>query len=584
GITNTVFYDSEVYTFNQESVGKQHQVENPNLTSSAIGKQTADMKLIAIYSDANWSISDTNATSAVWGINTSLNNGYPYFNFNTASLYLPSLSLIGAKSIYMLLGDEYLELGAVAADYLGNDITDKIIVDSSKLDKDTEGNYSVFYNVSDNLGNKANTQLRNIKVRPEEYFKPVITLIGQSSITHEKGDAYVDEGALARNYLDQDISYKVVVTGAVDITEVGTYALYYNVTDSFGNIGNQIIRTITVVDTSIERFRPTITLNGSKSLVIKEGTSYQELGAIAIDYNGNDISSDIVIDASAVAVNSIGTYTVKYDVVDQEGYNAITETRTVIVKETNYFKPTLSLVGDTEITLSVGQNYREFGAKAIDYNGNDISDLIVTTGNVDTSKSGTYVVKYNVTDTLGNIASEIRRTITVNIVEGSYNIPIVTLNGDQKIYMNVNDNYIELGATATDYLGNDISQYIEINDSNLDTKNIGIYYVIYTVEDNEGGKSNPAIRIVVVQNVLGVSDVENENEIAIYPNPTSSMLHINVDYTLINQRYIIVDALGRDVLKGNLNQVKNTINLEQLSKGIYYLKVSNKKTISFIKK
>ena len=566
-ITNSVFYDSEVYTFNQESIGKQNQIDTPNLTSSAVGKQTADMKLIATYSDANWSISDTNATSAAWGINASLNEGYPYFNFNTANLYLPSLSLVGAKSIYMLLGDEYQELGATATDYLGNDITNNILVDTSNLDKETEGNYSIFYDVSDDQGNQANTQLRNIKVRSQEYFKPVMTLVGESSITHEKGDEYTDQGALARNYLDQDISYRVVVTGAVDIAEVGTYALYYDVTDSYGNIGNQIIRTITVEDTSIELFRPTITLNGSRSVVIKEGVSYQELGATAIDYNGSDISSDIIIDASAVAVNSIGTYAVKYDVVDQEGYNAITVTRTVIVKEAAYFKPTVSLVGDAEITLTVGQDYREFGATAIDYNGNNISELIVTTGNVDMSTSGTYVVKYNVTDTLGNIASEIRRTITVNIVDGSYDIPTVMLNGDQTIYMTVNEDYIELGATATDYLGNDISQYIEINDFSLDVNNLGIYYILYTVVDNEGGKSEPAIRIIVVQDVLGVSDVEIENQIAVYPNPTADIINIKSnDYTFSE----VYNLIGKKLM----TSTDTKFSLAKLGTGVYFIKVN----------
>ena len=69
----------------------------------------------------------------------------------------------------------------------------------------------------------------------------------------------------------------------------------------------------------------------------------------------------------------------------------------------------------------------------------------------------------------------------------------------------------------------------------------------------------------------------------LYPNPVINILNVNIGYNLINKSYNIVDGLGRVVLKGNLNQVDNIINVEQLSKGIYYLKVSDKNAIKFIK-
>ena len=58
----------------------------------------------------------------------------------------------------------------------------------------------------------------------------------------------------------------------------------------------------------------------------------------------------------------------------------------------------------------------------------------------------------------------------------------------------------------------------------------------------------------------------------------------DIDYNRINQPNNIVDGLGRVVLKGNLNEVDKTINIEQLSKGIYYLNVSDNTASKFIKK
>jgi hypothetical protein len=69
----------------------------------------------------------------------------------------------------------------------------------------------------------------------------------------------------------------------------------------------------------------------------------------------------------------------------------------------------------------------------------------------------------------------------------------------------------------------------------------------------------------------------------LYPNPVLNVLNVKVDSTLINQPYNVFDSLGRVVLNGNLNDVDTSINVEQLSKGIYYLKVSDNIANKFMK-
>ena len=68
----------------------------------------------------------------------------------------------------------------------------------------------------------------------------------------------------------------------------------------------------------------------------------------------------------------------------------------------------------------------------------------------------------------------------------------------------------------------------------------------------------------------------------LYPNPVISILH--VDNNLTNQSFNILDTLGKVILKGNLNKGNNMINVDKLSKGIYYLKVLDRRATSFIKK
>ena len=80
-------------------------------------------------------------------------------------------------------------------------------------------------------------------------------------------------------------------------------------------------------------------------------------------------------------------------------------------------------------------------------------------------------------------------------------------------------------------------------------------------------------------------DTETFDTVALklYPNPVSNFLNIKFESNLIIQPYNVVDNLGRVVLNGKLNDVETTINVEQLSKGIYYLNVSDNSASKFIK-
>jgi len=83
-------------------------------------------------------------------------------------------------------------------------------------------------------------------------------------------------------------------------------------------------------------------------------------------------------------------------------------------------KPVITLTGDPQINLTAGQAYVEAGATVQD---NTYSDLKaanvtytlnnVTVSSVDTSKPGTYIAHYNVTNPAGQSADEVQRTIIV---------------------------------------------------------------------------------------------------------------------------------------------------------------------------
>jgi hypothetical protein len=104
-----------------------------------------------------------------------------------------------------------------------------------------------------------------------------------------------------------------------------------------------------------------------------------------------------------------------------------------------------------------------------------------------------------------------------------------------------------------------------------------------TVDGGVGSSYNDAFLVKFNGISLGINETVNEKSFTVYPNPALSILNINADYQLINQHYTIIDGLGRVVLNGKLNEFDTAINVEQLSKGIYYLKVSDRTASKFIK-
>ena len=79
------------------------------------------------------------------------------------------------------------------------------------------------------------------------------------------------------------------------------------------------------------------------------------------------------------------------------------------------------------------------------------------------------------------------------------------------------------------------------------------------------------------------TDEFETNTLKLYPNPVLSVLNIKADFKNVNQPYTIIDGLGRVVINGKLTEVESTINVEQLSKGIYYLKIAGNSANKFIK-
>jgi len=249
----------------------------------------------------------------------------------------PVITLNGNNPESVVVGTPYADAGATASDDIDGDITGNIVVGGDVVDVNTIGSYVITYNVSDAAGNAATEVTRTVNViAAPDTDPPVITLLGANPQELFLGGTYVELGAMANDVVDGDISANIVIdASAVDMNTVGSYPVTYNVADAAGNDATEVVRTVDVLDGT----PPVITLDGDNPQNILLGDPYVELGASATDNVDGDISGNIVIDASAVDVNTVGLYNVTYNVNDAAGNPATEVVRVVNVFDNNIELP-----------------------------------------------------------------------------------------------------------------------------------------------------------------------------------------------------------------------------------------------------
>jgi hypothetical protein len=81
--------------------------------------------------------------------------------------------------------------------------------------------------------------------------------------------------------------------------------------------------------------------------------------------------------------------------------------------------PVLSLRGAASISVPAGGTYNDAGASAQDNIDGDISSAVIVSADVNTAVVGSYSVTYNVSDSAGNAATPITRTVNVDPAAGT---------------------------------------------------------------------------------------------------------------------------------------------------------------------
>lgn len=376
----------------------------------------------------------------------------------------------------------------------------QLSADESMASLETAGTISAAFPVTDGggrLGARAAPVILGILIallpgcqppgggREPDTQPPVIVLLGNPTVTVTVGSPYVDPGATAQDNADGDITSRIVVLNPVNTSRPGIYLITYNVADSAGNAATQVSREVRVIDPAA----PMITLLGSARIVVAVGAVYVDPGATASDDVDGDTTSRIVT-VDPVNTSQPGTYLVTYNVTDSSGNPALEVTRQVIV---DGLCPVITLSGDASMMLAAGSVFFDPGASAMDDVDGDISGRIVRVNPVNSSVPGTYSVTYNVVDTAGNRAVEVRREVIIRDLTP----PVITLIGPARVVISRNSSYVDAGATARDNVDGDITGRISTVNT-VDTSSLGTYKITYNVTDAAGNTAVEVFREVTV--------------------------------------------------------------------------------------
>jgi hypothetical protein len=288
-----------------------------------------------------------------------------------------------------------------------------------------DGTYTVFVSSTDLASNTGETEgdLTVDTEVPNLTLDPIVA--NATTITGSTDPDMIVSVSVVDSELN-GFTYEAVVDEAglwsasiIDVLDENLYTVTVTSTDELGNKA-EIASNLLIDITS-----PVITLLGDDPQTVILDSAYTELGANVTD--NLDSSPTLTIDSSAVNVSTVGSYNVLYDAVDEAGNSATQVARMVNVVDTT--APVITLLGDSPLNLALGQEFVDPGAEALDNVDGDISANVEVTGTVDTETIGSYELHYNVSDTAGNSATEVIRTVVVSdLVIGSESNSTPTTN------------------------------------------------------------------------------------------------------------------------------------------------------------
>ena len=426
-----------------------------------------------------------------------------------------------------------------AAYYDGTDLTSSVmVIGVGNIDYSKLGEYDISFSVNDfslrkvNLpdGSPVSTTL-STKIKVVDNLPPIISVAEGFStdnpllIEGVVGSSFVDPGVsildnyYSQNEIEQNLGYELgsveSAFGTVNMDVAGVYeVIYQGIIDPSGNEAVAITRYVEVFDNTL----PQLTIYGADPLFVDVNNStslFRDPGAFAldnldgpIDWESGEITVSIqTYDADGELVDTESTvdeivavaktqaslnksFQMIYSYIDNAG-NEGTATRRIILMNSPFDNPEISLTGENPLVIDVGTEFQEPGYFALksfggglepknftpsvsanQYVGDQIKPIDFSTVNFTFvyDDNGTFVdpsgspsqdyrstIKYYVQDDFGNEDTKIREIRVVDRIGPLISLANGSEGGKNFSYVQAGIPFTDPGYAATDNYDNNVS-------------------------------------------------------------------------------------------------------------------------------
>lgn len=258
-----------------------------------------------------------------------------------------------------------------------------------------------------------------------------------------------------------------------------------------------------------------VSLNGANEVNHEVNTTYTDLGINFGEFD--ELDFDIKI-ANEVKNNILGKYTYSYSLTYKATNQTLTLTRTVNVKDTT--KPTITLKGDTTLSLDNFDDYVEAGYDVSD-NYDNVSSINVSKNTTFDSSTNTYTITYIATDSSGNSTSVTRKIVIIQV-------NLVQLKGEKEITHEVKTNYVDAGLNFVNCSEEDFNI---TPSTNININALGKYTYTYTIIEKTTSKQTVLTRTINVKDTTAPV-ITILNDVEIFKDEIDDYLSANVvDYS-----------------------------------------------------
>ena len=168
-------------------------------------------------------------------------------------------------------------------------------------------------------------------------------------------------------------------------------------------------------------------------------------------------------------------------------------------------KPELTLIGEENVQVQVGEKYNDPGCKSIDNVDGDITSLVRSYTKTKSTKINEKEIVYTSIDKAGNESEVVRHIEYIDKFA-----PTIELIGEEKITLKYGEEYVEQGVILKDNIDSKELLYSNLVITGIvDIATSGKYIVNYNITDSYGNKSSLK-RIIVVKEKGAIPPKEEE--------------------------------------------------------------------------